>query len=65
MNDKEEKDDKKDEEKDEKKDYDENEGNDNENLDNLFISYEMERKESALPSIEGINRKRWKRPYTR
>lgn len=59
MNDKEEeKDDKKDEEKDEKKDYDENEGNDNENLDNLFISYEMERKESALPSIEGTNRKK-------
>lgn len=59
VNDKEEeKDDKKDEEKDEKKDYDENEGNDNENLDNLFISYEMERKESALPSIEGINRKK-------
>lgn len=59
MNDKEEeKDDKKDEEKDEKKDYDENEGNDNENLDNLFISYEIERKESALPSIEGINRKK-------
>lgn len=60
VNDKEEeeKDDKKDEEKDEKKDYDENEGNDNENMDNLFISYEMERKESPLPSIEGINRKK-------